>query len=221
MVRRVGLVALLFVLGFPLSAWCQAPPANETRVFTVFVDGKPAGEYRMTVRQEGDTTTMTGVADVKISKYLVYTYVYNYRGTEVWKGERLMRFESATVDDKKHFNVTAWADAGKLKVRANGQERVTQPDVWTTTYWRLPAGKFRNQAVALLDADTGKDLNGTLRFSGMEAIRVTGRPMQCAHWRVTGGVLVDLWYDGNERLVRQESVEDGHKTVLELARVGP
>jgi hypothetical protein len=212
----LGIVVTLSVGGRILAA----PLVSETRSFTVHVDGKPAGDYRMTVHQEGDTTTMTGVADVKI-KYFLVSYVYNYRGTEVWKGDRLVRLESVTVDDKKHFNVTAWADGNALKVRANGQERVNRFDAWTTTYWRLPPARFRNQQVPLLDADTGKELTGMLRFVGMEAVRVAGRPMQCAHWRVSGGVLVDVWYDGNERLVRQESVEDGHRTVLELTQVGP
>ena len=88
-----------------------------------------------------------------------------------------------------------------------------------STYWRLPAAKFRNQNVPLIDADTGKDIAATLRFVGMENTPVAGQTVQCAHWRVTGGVQVDCWYDGFDRLVRQESVEDGHKTQLELIQV--
>jgi hypothetical protein len=32
-------------------------------------------------------------------------------------------------------------------------------------------------------------------------------------------VQVDLWYDGQQRLVREISVEDGHHIVIELARI--
>jgi hypothetical protein len=42
---------------------------------------------------------------------------------------------------------------------------------------------------------------------------------QMNHYKLTGKVNVDLWYDGSDRLVRQEWVESGHKTVLELVRV--
>jgi hypothetical protein len=48
---------------------------------------------------------------------------------------------------------------------------------------------------------------------------VAGANVQCAHWRVAGGAQVDLWYDGFDRLVREESLEDGHKTLLELIQV--
>jgi hypothetical protein len=39
------------------------------------------------------------------------------------------------------------------------------------------------------------------------------------HYRLTGKMNIDLWYDGSERLVRQEWLEQGHKTVVELIRV--
>lgn len=195
-----------------------APPPQEIRVFRVNVDQKPAGEYRMTIRQDGDNATMTAQADVKVRVFLI-NYVYTFRGSEVWKGDRLTRLDTNTVDDNKRYNVTAWAEGAALKLRATGQERVASPDVWVSTYWRLPAARFRNQNVPLIDADTGKDIAATLRYVGMENTPVAGQTVQCAHWRVTGGVQVDLWYDGFDRLVRQESVEDGHKTQLELTQV--
>ena len=34
-----------------------------------------------------------------------------------------------------------------------------------------------------------------------------------------GDVEVDVWYDEQGRLARQESVEDGHRMVMELVRV--
>jgi hypothetical protein len=216
MARFAWFAAVALALGTTTAQ--AAPPTLETRVFRVSVDDKAAGEYRMTIRQDGERASMTAQAEVRV-RYLIITYVYTYRGSEVWNGDRLTRLESNTVDDKKRFNVTAWVENDKMRVRSNGQEHATRVDVWPTTYWRLPDPKLRNQAVALIDADTGKDLNGTLRFVGMENVPVAGQSVQCAHWRVTGGVQADLWYDGLDRLVREEAVEDGHKTLLDLIQV--
>ena len=80
--------------------------------------------------------------------------------------------------------------------------------------------KFRNRGVPLLDADTGKEIAANLQHVGTSQINVNGSAQNCAHYRVTGrGVQADLWYDSQERLVRQESIEDGHKTLLELSRI--
>jgi hypothetical protein len=149
----------------------------------------------------------------------VYTYTYSYRGTEVWKDGKLVRLDSTSNDDGKRYTVAAMAEDNSLRVKVNGQERTTSPEVWTTSYWRLPDARFRNQAVPLLDADTGRDIRGNLQYLGTQQIQVAGKVQDCAHYRVTGGVKVDLWYDQQERLVRQEALEDGHRIVLEITGI--
>src|SRR5262249_22595508 len=104
-------------------------------------------------------------------------------------------------------------------VRSNGAERMARPDVWLTTYWQLPDARRRNGPVPLLDADTGKDINGRLQFVGVEPVHVAGQMMNCAHYRVLAHVPVDVWYDGSDRLVRKEWVEDNHRAQLELMGV--
>jgi hypothetical protein len=215
--RGILYAGVLLVAG---TAGRAAAAENESRHFAISVDGKPAGTYVMTLDRQDNTETMTGRADVRVSKF-VYTYTYNYQGTEVWKDGKLQQLRSSTNDNGKRFTVSAWADAAGLHVQVNGAERQGRADVWTTTYWHLPDERFRNQPVPLLDADTGRDINGVLHLIGTQQIPVAGQVQSCGHYRVSGGGLqVELWYDANERLVRQESMEDGHRTVLELTAIG-
>jgi len=48
---------------------------------------------------------------------------------------------------------------------------------------------------------------------------VAGQSVSAAHYRLVGDVKVDLWYDAQDRMLRQDSLEDGHRTVLELTRI--
>lgn len=194
-------------------------PSGETREFVISVDGKRAGEYLLTIRPENGGFVVTGQADVRVRYLGLYTYVYTYRGTEVWKNGRLQRLESTTVDDRKRHAVVAWVDGNALRIRGDGKERTSRPDVWTSTYWHLAEARFRNQSVPLIDVDTGKDIAARLQYIDTSSINVAGIVQKCAHYRVTGGVQIDLWYDSQERLVRQESMEEGHRTVLELTRL--
>lgn len=209
------LLAMCGALEAPLIA---KDPVIETREFAIRVDGKPAGEYRMTIRDEDGSVNLVAQADVRF-RYLLYNYTYQYRGNETWKDGKLQRLESNTKDDKKQYEVTAWTDGQAMHIKSNGQERTTRPDVWTSTYWRLPDARFRNQPVPLIDVDTGKDLRASLHYIGINAVQVNGQAQNCTHYRVTGAVQVELWYDSHDRLVRQESIEDGHRTLLELARI--
>jgi hypothetical protein len=209
-----------------LTAACLglAPPApaaeTEIREFRIAVDGKPAGEYRLSVtRQDDGTLVQSGQADVRL-RVLIKNYSYTYRGTETWKNGRLVKLDSTCNDDGKAFAVSAQAADGKLKVRVNGVERTLPGDAWTTSYWQLPPAAQRNRALSILDADCGDEIAGRLEYAGSQPVSAGGQSQHASKYRVSGGKLkVEVWYDSSDRLIRQESVEDGHKTVFELIRV--
>jgi hypothetical protein len=191
----------------------------ETRDFAVLVGGKLSGEVHMTIhKQDNGSIQMRCDTDIKVSLVLG-SYKYIYRGLEVWKDHRLVRFDSNTDDNGKRFIVSANADASGLHVKVNNIERQAKPEVWLTSYWCLPDPKLRGGTLALIDADTGKDLSGKLSFVATEKVRVAGQEATLNHYKLSGQVQVDLWYDGTERLVRQEWMEQGHKTIVELVRV--
>ncbi len=192
---------------------------HEVREFAVRIDGEPAGAYRMTI-DHPDERTYIVEADANVAvRYLVVKYKYTYQGVEVWKDGRLVHLKSTSNDNGKRFEVLVKPDRDGLRVQVNGREHSIRPTILTTTYWRLPDGTSRSAPVSLLDCDTGKDLNGLMQYVGAQQISVGGQVQDCAHYRITGGVQVDLWYDAQQRLVREQSLEDGHKALLELTRI--
>jgi hypothetical protein len=224
--KATGLPILCAIFMQAASASLWAQPKSEVRHFHVAIEGKPAGTYQMDIRVDSDgTETMIGSAHVNLKSYLIYNYRYQYSGTEVWRNGRLVQLESTTDDDGKKFNVIALPDpkTGMLLVRANNAQQPVRPDVWTTTYWRLASPQFRGKGVPLLDSDTGKYMEGTLQALGVDKINVLGRPQNCAHYRLTGGdkgaLDVELWYDAQERMVRQVSIESGRRYTLTLTSI--
>jgi hypothetical protein len=55
---------------------------------------------------------------------------------------------------------------------------------------------------------------------GPEKIDVAGQRQSCVRYRIMTTPPHDLWFDAQERLVRQEWVTDGHRTVMEMVRKG-
>ena len=192
----------------------------ETRDFLIRIDGNPVGQSRMTItRREDGSVSMACEADIKMTALGITTYRYAYRGTEVWSAGRLVEFQSSTDDDGKKYSVSATADRGGLRLKVNGNERMVRPDVWVTSYWQLPDAKRRTGSLPLLDADEGKTLTGAIRSLGAEQITVANQNRACAHYRITGPNMVDAWFDGQDRLVREEWTERGRKIQMELTRV--
>jgi hypothetical protein len=205
---------------------CLIPAARaaaadtETRVFTVSVDGKPAGECRIVIRTGDDgTESVAFTASVQV-RYLLASYHYSYRGTEVWTGGRLRQFDSASDDDGKKHTVKATADGEKLRVSVDGgAPRVSRSDLWPTNYWRMPAGAKPGQAIALLDVDTGEEQAAKIAAVVQQNMAVKNVTVPCTRISVAASVPAELWYDARGRMVVQETVEDGHKTVLMLREI--
>ncbi len=208
------------ILAVALLGGSPAPAAEvETRDFQVLVDGKLAGTAQMTInKQDEGGYVMSCDTDLRV-RVLLVTYTYSYRGREEWKDGRLLRFASTGNDDGKRFDVTAAAEGDKLRLKVNNQERLVRGDAWLSSYWRQPDANLVNQEVAIIDADTGHELTARVVFVAQEQRSVAGTAQSVQHFRLQGKTLVDLWYDASGRLVRQEWLEDGHKTLLELARL--
>jgi hypothetical protein len=215
--RRFCLLAEFLVAIVLLGAASAGRASDaETRRFQIFIDNRPAGSYYMSFSERADgSIAVSERADVRI-RYLLISYHYSYRGTEVWKDGRLLQLDANSDDDGKRFSVAARAEAESLRVVVNGQESRLPKDVWPTSAWRLPDAKHRNGQIAVLDVDTGRQLAGNISHVGTSRLNVAGAVEDCVHYRITGGVQIDAWYDAQERLVRQEAVDDGHHVRWEL-----
>jgi hypothetical protein len=74
--------------------------------------------------------------------------------------------------------------------------------------------------VTVLDPENGEEMARRLDYVATESLLVNGEQQKCYHFRVNGGVNpVDLWFDARHRLVRQDFVEQGYRTVVQLVSV--
>lgn len=192
---------------------------SETREFLVKVDGKPAGSASMTIQRQDDGTTVVACNTNVRVRVLVKTYTYTCQTRETWKDGRLQQLASSCNDDGKQFQVSAAAQPDGLHVRVNGREHITRPEAWVSSYWTLPDAKLRDQAIPVLDADNGRNLQGRLHFIGTAQKSVAGQVQNVQHYRFNGPTRIDLYYDAAQRLVGQDWVEEGHPTSLELTNV--
>jgi hypothetical protein len=211
-----------------LGLLALTPPASasetEAREFTIQVDGKASGHYIATItKQDNGIISMQATASTEVT-FLLKTYRYKFEGTEHWApapNGRLLQLTAKCEDDGKKFDVSAMAEKETLRLTVNGKERNCRWDVWTTSYFQLPDKRFHDKQVPLLDNDTGKEYLAQLKVVGVEQLNIGGQMQKCQHFRLTGGPAptIDLWYDGQDRLVREEFTEDGKRVTFVLQAV--
>lgn len=206
------LCPLLLILGVPAAH--AADPA-ETRDFLVLIDGKQAGSYQLSVTPNGGKTLVAESARVRI-RFGLYTYTYKFDGSEVWDGAHLERLEATSVEGSKRTVVAAVMQGDRATITVNGRGRQDLACPWSTTHWRLPPPGLLDRPLAILDVDTGKRVEGRLHLIETVRLQLAGQVRTCKHYRVTGGDQAEVWYDDTDRLVRQQTVEDGHRTELRL-----
>jgi hypothetical protein len=190
---------------------------TEQRDFAILVDGKEAGQSRLNITVENDgAAVITANARVEVKQFLIH-YSYSVESTEWWKEGKLTGLRSITTENGKRTELEATSDNNRLKVRVNGQERLASPEVWTSSFWKLAEARYHNKAVPVLEPDSGKEFTGQLQYVGTEQLTLLSQVQSCYHFRITGGDYpIDVWFDRYHRLVRQEFIDSGHKTIMQL-----
>ena len=220
---------------------------TETRVFRVSVDGKDRGQCTIAVDGYDDGTDKVHVdASVKVD-YLANVYRYQSTGNEIWKNGQLQQLDNIADFNGSRFHLDGKTGTKTFRLAVDGVNTDFPADSWPTSYWQIPgplvtavkkaqpkvaptAGTkatpgtkstavVKPKVATLLDTDKGQKLNGGVQFVGNEKLKVAGNLQACDHYRIADGVQVELWYDNSNRLVRQQSLDSGHKTLLEMTQL--
>ena len=200
----------------------QAEPpravAEETREFEVLVRDKPVGHSRVRISDMEDGTTVAAMDLDVTMNVLVYTYRYEFHGRETWQQDRMVSVDNRATDGGKALSLRAQVrPQGSVVEIKDGPGRSGPSFLMTTNYWRLPppaAGKF-----SILESDNGKVYVVELERVGPDEVVVENQKLPCTRYRLAGDTAADLWFDARNRLVRQQTVEQGHATELRLTRL--
>jgi hypothetical protein len=188
----------------------------EVRDFEVRVDNKPAGTHRLTIKSDGETHQVTMQTDVKMD-FIVYAYVFKSRGTETWRDGRVENVDIRCEDGGKKRSFALKTEGEIQQISFNGKPvPSSSTGLMTTAYWRLPSAETCKKPLKIVDVDTGNTRNATLNIVGKTTISHSGQTLQCRQFKIDGPSPAELWFDDQDRLVRQKSVEVGHQLELRL-----
>jgi hypothetical protein len=205
------------------TAQAQAPAvvSDEIREFDVLIKDKVSGRSTVRIVDSADGSTVVATDASVVLSFVVYTYRYEFHGREKWQQNHLLLVDTRAVDDGKQLGVRARVDPTSSTVEAREQPARTGPVLaMTTNYWCLPNTDTTAAGdMSILEADTGKIHRVRLQRVGPDSITVQNIVVPCTHYRLVGDVAAELWYDGQNRLVRQQTVEDGYPTEARLARI--
>jgi hypothetical protein len=198
-------------------------PRDGTIHFAVFRKGEQIGTHKLAFQEKGDRLQVTVDADLKVQLVFVTVYRYRHQATELWAGDRMVAFESATRQNGKQWTVDAHvAGDDTLLVKSNDQQRVLPDTLPPTSYWRpemMGTSRWFN-------TQFGSPIDVNIDPRGVEQVEAVGKSVTAHRYKVTGVVAetgkpvdLDLWYGENGELVKLQFVAVADGSLIEFKRV--
>lgn len=203
--RVFPVVAALLISASGLADTARAAdirgvPASKEIAFTVLRDGSEIGTHILRFGDRGDDLTVHVETDIAVKIPLVNIAVYRFthRGDEVWRGGKLSELASETNDDGTEHKLTVRPDGTDLHVESDVGTHASDGAIIPASLWNP---KLVRQSVLLNTLD-GTEMPISVEDLGTEQVDAAGGEQTAEHYRLTGGLSREVWYNDRDELIR-------------------
>jgi len=196
-VKLLGSILLAASVAAP--GFSSSLPAKGNLRFDVIRKGKDIGDHSYTFSgSPGDYSVrvQTDIA-VKVPLLRINAYVFKQNSTERWHGQSLTAISSATNDD---------GTAHQLDENGKG--------ILPASLWNDEIVKSRK----LLNTIDGRIMSVKVTDLGDQAVPTRSGNIIARHYRISGDLDRDIWYDGEGNLAHVSFKADDGSTVTYLRK---
>jgi hypothetical protein len=213
--RRVGpiLLALALALSFGQARAGNTPAG--IFIYAISRDGTLVGQQRMEFVGDGGKLRVISHMQVDVTLLGMTIYSFDQQAEEVRAGNNnVLSLTSEANDDGKSRQISLTLQGDRLKGNYNEDtQRDVDPSFPTSLFWQKPAVGVTH----VIDSVNGKLRDVTVTEIGREALALPIGNVMAQHYRVTGEMERELWYDDKGTLVAgQRKGPDGSTVRLEL-----
>lgn len=193
---------------------CSDPPEPAEYVIHHETYGE-IGRHVITFACQGDDLVVeTRVAgEVAILAIPIFRREATYR--EVWRGGRLIAFDSRFVDNGEVYEVKARANGAHTVIEGRRGRILAPPDIVPDHPWNREV----IDRTLLFDIQRGRLREVQVTPAGTETIAVAGRKVEAEKYRISGDLERELWYDGAGNWLRSRLEHDGARITLTRRRM--
>jgi len=186
--------------------------------FEVRRNHTPVGHHRITFAQRDGKLFVEAEFRIAITFLGLTVYRYEYRSEEIWKAGCLQSVKATIDDDGKRWAMTAQGQGGALNVTAPTGSYTLERRVFPTNHWNADVVR----AHAVLNTLTGRLNRVRIERAGTETVATGTGPRHATHYRYTGDLQTEIWYDDAGRWVKLRfQGTDGSTVEYVCLRCGP
>jgi hypothetical protein len=202
---------LLMLTVGPVGAQPATAPvsAPDRRVFDILRDGSKIGTEVVEIDKQQDTTSVKFTTHISVVVMFIQAYHFEHSATETWTGGKFVSYKAYTDDNGKKHDVSAVANNDKLELDVDGTHSEAPPDLVPASWWNRDFVSRTD----MLDAETGRLVSIKVADLGDEQLVQNGATIQAHHYKISGDIDRDLWFDGDS-LVRIQLLGSDHSTIV-------
>lgn len=214
---RVVLAAIAFLLTGQAAVAADDAPYAQTVTFVASRNGKAIGTHSLTFASKDGQRTVTTSIDLAVKIVGITAYRYSHRSREVWDGTRLQSLASQTDDNGKRLALRIARAGDKLEIERGEMAPALQAAILDQGLPRdqairesapgtlLPTSHWNMRQTAqsvLINSQTGLQANVAVANLGRESVQTSARTIEATHYRYSGDMRLDQWFDDKGRWVK-------------------
>ena len=170
--------------------------------FDIYRNNKHIGEHTFLFKKINDMTFVESKIKFEIKKLGIVLYRYNVEGTEVYKDQKLIKFNSKTNQNGKVKFVNLETDKEEHVIEGSSFKGKVPIDYLIGTWWNHSLV----EASAQISAVSGRTIKQKVTFLGNEVIDVNNKKYKTLHFNFSSTDVslaknkklnTDIWYEEN------------------------
>ena len=199
---RQLILSLGLIIGLTSAAHAEKTPwmptTKETLSFDVTRNGDKFGNHSVTFEPKGDELKVNSDIRLIVRFGPIVPFRYTHTSEETWKHGQLVGLTAQTRKDGDRLKVAATRDGDKIAVDGAEGDYTFPVDVIPSSHWNI--GQLYQEN--MMSSETGKPLPVDVENLGLETITAGGKEIEATRYRLKSDIVVDLWYDADNRWVK-------------------
>jgi hypothetical protein len=207
-IRHLLVSAALVVPIGPALACTHAPERAEYAIHHETYG--EVGRHVITFACDGEDLIVETEIEGEVKVLMVPLFKRDGTYREVWRGDRLVAFDSRIVDNGEVYEVMARAEGDHTMIDGRRGRIEAPPTIVSNHPWNHEV----IERTLLFDTQRGRLQKVQITPAGADTINVAGRALEAQKYRITGDLERELWYDDAGNWLQSRLEHDGAKITL-------
>jgi len=202
MFRIYKIIILLIFVSYSLhtNAHVQHYKDLNRIEFDIYRNSKHIGTHIFSFKKSGDVISVESTINFEIKKFGIVLYRYYAEGVEVYKGAKLIKFNSKTNQNGKNKYVNIMNENNEYIIDGSSYKGKSPTEYLIGTWWNHNIVKAKAQ----ISAVSGRIIKQKVEFLGKETIKFGDKSYNTLHFNFSSTdkklakdkkLNTDIWYD--------------------------